>query len=44
MEGQIAVSRLFEQFPSLALADEEPELRPNLSLRGFARLPVVLNG
>lgn len=44
MEGQIAVSSLFERFPSLALADEEPEPRPNLSLRGFARLPVVLNG
>lgn len=43
IEGRIAVRRIFERFPNLALADEEPELRPNLQLRGFAKLPVRLS-
>jgi cytochrome P450 len=43
LEAVIALRRLFERFPSLALArDEEPEYRPNLQLRGFSRLPVSI--
>jgi cytochrome P450 len=42
-ETAIALRRLFERFPDLALApDDEPEYRPNLQLRGFSRLPVRL--
>ncbi|OHV35282.1 MULTISPECIES: cytochrome P450 [Pseudofrankia] len=42
MEAQTAVRRLFERFPNIALTDEEPEFRPNLTLRGFSRLTVSL--
>ena len=43
MEAQVAVLRLIERFPDLALpADDEPSYRPNLRLRGFSRLPVAL--
>jgi cytochrome P450 len=43
MEAQIALERLFDRFPDLALAtDEEPEYRPNLQLRGLSTLPVTL--
>jgi cytochrome P450 len=42
IEAQTAITKLFERFPSLALAAEEPTYRPNLQLRGFARLPVVI--
>jgi cytochrome P450 len=42
-EAAIAIRQLFERFPNLALvADDEPEYRPNLQLRGFSRLPVTL--
>ena len=43
METRLAVTRIFERFPSLALAPHDtPELRPSLAIRGFARLPVTL--
>ena len=43
LEAVIALRRLFERFPTIALApDEEPEYRPNLQLRGFSKLPVRL--
>ncbi|HEY8525284.1 MAG TPA: cytochrome P450 [Acidimicrobiales bacterium] len=38
MEAQIAVERLFDRYPNLSLVDEELEYRPNLQLRGFAKL------
>ncbi|MBL7500944.1 cytochrome P450 [Frankia sp. CNm7] len=43
MEARLAVSRIFNRFPNLSLsAAEEPEFRPHLTVRGFARLPVTL--
>lgn len=43
MEAGVAVRRLFERFPGLALeASQLPEYRPNLQLRGFSRLVVAL--
>jgi cytochrome P450 len=43
LEARVAVRRLFERFPALHLdPDEEPDYRPNLQLRGFAKLPVRL--
>ncbi|MFI5047894.1 MAG: cytochrome P450 [Acidimicrobiia bacterium] len=43
MEARVAIRRLFERYPDLALApDQEPEYRPNLQLRGFSKLPVTL--
>jgi cytochrome P450 len=38
MEALIAVERLLDRIPDLALVDEELEHRPNLQLRGFAKL------
>jgi cytochrome P450 len=44
LEGQIALRRLLERFPDLQLApNQEPEYRPNLQLRGFSKLAVVLD-
>jgi cytochrome P450 len=44
MEATIALRGLFRRFPNLRLsADEEPEYRPNLQLRGFSRLVVDLD-
>ncbi|HEY7105946.1 MAG TPA: cytochrome P450 [Acidimicrobiia bacterium] len=43
MEARIAVRGLFERFPGLTLdPSARPQYRPNLQLRGFAELPVVL--
>jgi cytochrome P450 len=43
MEAQIAVLRLVQRFPDLALSTTaDPEYRPNLRLRGFAKLPVTI--
>jgi cytochrome P450 len=42
MEAQIAVRRLLERFPGLALTGEEPEVRPTLSVRGLSRLVVAV--
>lgn len=43
IEGRVAVRRLLERFPDMQLSPtEEPEFRPNLQLRGFSKLPVVL--
>ena len=43
MEAQIAVQRLFQRYPGLALsANDDPEYRTNLQLRGFSKLPVTL--
>jgi cytochrome P450 len=42
LEAQIAVQRLIDRFPNLAIGQEEPEYRPNLALRGFSRLTVTL--
>jgi cytochrome P450 len=42
-EAVIALRRLFERLPALTLsADDEPEYRPNLQLRGFSKLPVSI--
>jgi len=39
----IALRRLFERLPALTLsADDEPEYRPDLQLRGFSKLPVSI--
>ena len=44
MEAQEAVLRLVQRFPDLALAaGEPPEYRPNLQLRGLARLPATVS-
>jgi cytochrome P450 len=40
-EARIAVTRLFERFPRLALCDAEPAFRPHLTVRGFAALLVT---
>ena len=40
MEGEIVFNSLFERFGSIELLDENPEWRPNLTLRGLAALPV----
>ncbi len=40
MEGEIALRRLFERFPDLALAGR-PRRRPTRTLRGFDAMPVV---
>lgn len=43
MEARVAVRRLIDRFADLALSpDAPPEYRPNLQLRGFAKLPVVI--
>jgi cytochrome P450 len=43
MEARIAVRGLFERFPDVALDPAAPpRYRPNLQLRGFTELPVVL--
>ena len=34
---------LFERFGSIELLDENPEWRPNLTLRGLAALPVSVS-
>jgi cytochrome P450 len=41
-EAQTAILQLFQRFPTVALADEEPTYRPNLQTRGFSRLPVTI--
>lgn len=42
MEGQIAIGRLVERMPGLALATDALLYRDNYVLRGLERLPVVL--
>jgi cytochrome P450 len=43
MEGEVALRALFERFPDLAPAGR-PERRRTLILRGYAAMPVVLDG
>ncbi len=40
MEGQIAFAALLRRLPTLALADDAPTYRDNLTLRGLNALPV----
>ena len=40
LEGEIVFNSLFERFGSIELLDDDPEWRPNLTLRGLAALPV----
>jgi cytochrome P450 len=44
IEGQIALSKLFERFPELRLAEPSapPDWRPVLGVRGLSKLDVVL--
>lgn len=46
LEGQIALSVLFERHPQLCLAvpEDDLQLAPTLSLRSLRALPVLLNG
>lgn len=41
VEGQIAIDTLVRRLPRLALADDEPEHRQSLTLRGLKALPVT---
>ncbi|MEU6723347.1 cytochrome P450 [Nonomuraea wenchangensis] len=43
MEGEIALSALAAAAPRMELLDPTPPYRPNLVLRGLAKLPVRLN-
>ncbi|MFI6992104.1 cytochrome P450 [Nonomuraea wenchangensis] len=43
MEGEIALSALAAAAPRMELLDPAPAYRPNLVLRGLAKLPVRLN-
>ncbi|MGA4994603.1 cytochrome P450 [Nonomuraea bangladeshensis] len=43
MEGEIALSALAAAAPRMELLDPAPPYKPNLVLRGLARLPVRLN-
>ncbi len=40
-EGQIAVNAMLRRMPKLALADEHPPYKDNVTLRGLASLPVT---
>jgi cytochrome P450 len=43
MEARVAVRRIFERFPALRVDPERPaQYGPNLQLRGFATLPVLV--
>jgi cytochrome P450 len=42
-EGQIVFERVLDRFPSIELADESPEWKPRITLRGLASLPVVFS-
>jgi cytochrome P450 len=42
MEGELAITALFDRFPGIRLAGE-PELRPTFTLRGHEHLPVDLS-
>lgn len=42
LEGEIALRKLFERFPDLALAGP-PHRRPTRTLRGYDAMPVALN-
>jgi cytochrome P450 len=39
-EGQVAINAMLRRMPELALADEHPPYRSNVTLRGLASLPV----
>ncbi|MBA3745075.1 cytochrome P450 [Sporichthya sp.] len=41
LEGEVALSRLFERFPNLAAAGA-PTLGPNAALRGYIQVPATL--
>jgi pimeloyl-[acyl-carrier protein] synthase len=43
LEGQVAISRIFDRFPQIRLLDREPKWVPNFILRSLQRLPVSLN-
>jgi cytochrome P450 len=40
MEGQVVFTALLQRFAAIELLTDEPEWRPNLTLRGLASLPV----
>jgi cytochrome P450 len=40
-EGQIAIATLARRLPRLALAGDNPEFRPSVTLRGLEALPVT---
>ena len=42
LEGQIAISRMVQQFPRVRLATRRPEWAPNYGLRGLKELPVTV--
>ena len=42
LEGQIALSSLVTRFPDVALATDDLEWNPTITLRGLQRLPVAL--
>jgi len=42
IEGQIAFAQLLQRFPNIDLAEEEPEYRDTLTLRGLKGLKVTL--
>jgi cytochrome P450 len=43
MEARVAVRRVLERFPTIRLDPDRPaQFRPNLQLRGFASLPVLV--
>lgn len=39
-EGQVAIGRMVERMPNMALADDHPPYKDNVTLRGLASLPV----
>lgn len=42
LEGQVAILKLVQQFPSMRLTAERPEWVPNFAFRGLKSLPVAL--
>jgi cytochrome P450 len=42
LEAEVAVLRLVQRFPGLALGPDDPVFRPHFQLRGLEKLPVTL--
>ena len=40
-EGQVAINAMLRRMPKLALADDDPPYKDNVTLRGLASLPVT---
>jgi cytochrome P450 len=40
-EGQVAIDTMLRRMPKLALADDNPPYKENVTLRGLATLPVT---